>query len=121
MSTQTERRKVGTDFKIMERLSDVIPQDLRHLERSISEKFHKLEKCHANERIKLTRMKMGKLSALVYLYPALTMFDPDMAKLRKHEEDANYNTRSSVASRSYYSSDEEDSDYDRPIDYKEGN
>ena len=124
MLHHSDRGKVATDLRLIECLSNDIPEEIRNLERSISEKFDRLEICHAKERMKLTKMKMGKLSALVYMYPGLTTFDPDMAKLGKinrTEEDVHYNSRSNIVSRSYYSSDEDDSVYDGPIDYKVGN
>ena len=66
-------------------------------------------------------MKMGQLSALLYMYPALTMFDPDIAKLKKDEAETYANTKNVTFSRSNYSSDEDDSDFDGPMDYKVGN
>ena len=96
-------------------------ENINNLEKSISEKCEKIQECHAQERIQLTKMKMGQLSALVYMYPALTMFDPDMAKLKKDDADTDASTNSVAFSRRYHSSDEDDSDFDGPMDYKVGN
>ena len=103
-------------------MPDDIFEGIIDLERSISEKIDKIEACHAQERMELKKMKIGQLSTLLYMYPALTKFDPDLAKLKGEGEELDecYRTNTMFQGQ-YYSSDEEDSDYDRPMDLKVGN
>ena len=104
------------------RLPVDILEGIIDLERSISEKIDKIEACHAQERMKLKKMKIGQLSTLLYMYPALTKFDPDLAKLKGEEEEPDeYYRANNISHGQYYSSDEEESDFDRPMDLKVGN
>ena len=113
---------MDTDSKLIMRMSDNILEGIINLEKKISETFNTIEACHAQERLDLKKMKIGQLSSLLYMYPALTKFDPDLAKLRREaEEPDEYFRRNTVWQSQSYSSDEEDSDYDRPMDIKVGN
>ena len=119
---KTGRRKVDTDSKLIVRMPDNILEEIINLEKKITENFDKIEACHAQERLELKKMKIGQLSTLLYMYPALTKFDPDLAKLKGEADETDEYYQKGTASQSrLYSSDEEDSDYDRPMDIKIGN
>jgi len=116
------RGKVDTDSKLIMNMSDNILQEIINLEKKISENFNKIEAGHAHERMALKKMKIGQLSTLLHMYPALTKFDPDLAKLKgEAEEPDEFLPEFAFGKSQRYSSDEEDSDYDRPMDIKIGN
>ena len=67
-------------------------EDISNIELRLKETFSKLEKKHCNERLAISKMQYAKTLKLVSMYPALSIFDPSLPKIKTKEKNPTIET-----------------------------
>ena len=100
-----------------ERQSDEILQAISDFETSIVSKLEDIEKSHEKERLILGKLQYARYAKLVAMYPNLHLFDPEMPKGKREEEEF-CNTYTMDGAQQIYAPSSDEDDEDGSIDYR---